>query len=109
MDSAVFLSHIDLALLTAGAGDTGQFFHLRLGGGGERGNGETHVPQQLGNQAGLVAEQCQQQVRLLDLLVTIFRGQTLGGLDGLQRFLGVFLCIHKKHSFQGAAFCLSSV
>ena len=88
------LGHIDLALLPAGAGHTGQLLHLRLGGGGEGGDGEAHVPQQLGNQPALVQQQGQQQVGLLNLLVAVLGGDGLGVLHRLQGFLGIFLRVH---------------
>ena len=39
-------------------------------------------------------QQSQQQVGLLDLLVAVLGGQTLGGLYRLQGFLGIFLRVH---------------
>ena len=88
------LGHIDLALLPAGAGHTGQLLHLRLGGGGEGGDGEAHVPQQLGDQPALGQQQGQQQVGLLNLLVAVLGGDGLGVLHRLQGFLGIFLRVH---------------
>ena len=38
-------------------------------------------------------------MHLLDLLVLIFNGQLLRGLNRFQRLLRILLCIHRFHSF----------
>ena len=95
---------VDFARLPAPAdGDPGQVLHLLADGGLEAGHGDAHIPQQLGDQAGLVAQQGQQQMGLLNLLVAVLGGQALGGLHRLQRFLGIFLRVHvASHPFSWA-------
>ena len=85
---------VELALLPAGTGDPGQFFHLRFDRGGEGGDREAQIAQQLRDQAALIGEQREQKMRLLDLLVAVFGGQSLGVLYGLQGFLGIVLRVH---------------
>ena len=46
---------------------------------------------------------------LLDLLVLVFNGQLLGGLNGLQRFLGIVLCVHGNTSVSGVSTLRSRV
>ena len=50
-----------------------------------------------------------EQVDLLDLLVLVFNGQLLGGLNGLQRFLGIVLCVHGNTSVSGVSTLRSRV
>ena len=55
------------------------------------------------------AAQGGEQVDLLDLLVLVFNGQLLGGLNGLQRFLGIVLCVHGNTSVSGVSTLRSRV
>ena len=94
--------NVYLVRLPAGAGHLGQLFHLMADSGPERLQGEPHVGEQLGDEAPLLIRQGQQQVGLFDLLVAVFHGEVLGGLDGRKGFLGKLIHVHDEiHSFSG--------
>ena len=94
------LGHVHLVGLPAAAGHLGQLVHQVGGGRLEARHRHTHGGEQLGNKALLVADQSQQQVLLLDLLVAVGLGDVLSPLDGGQRLLGKLIHIHsKKPSF----------
>ena len=56
-----------------------------------------HLHHKLGDQASLLPQQAQQQMALLDLLITVFPGKVSCALQRFQRFLCVLLCIHVLH------------
>ena len=89
------LGHIDLIGLPAAAGYLGQLVYLGLHRRLEAGHGHAHGSEQLGHKPLSVRNQSQQQVLLLDLLLSIFHSQILGPLNGGQRLLGKTIHIHK--------------
>ena len=89
--------------LAAGAGHARELVQLRVDGGFETFGREAHLFQQLRHKAVFLPQQGGEQVDLLDLLVLVFNGQLLGGLDGLQRFLGIVLCVHGNTSVSGVS------
>lgn len=101
------LGDIDLIGLPAAHGHLGQLLYFGLHSRPEGGRRQPHMLDQLGNQAVLLLKQRGHQMGLLDLLVSIFLGHSLGGLDGLQRFLGKFVGVHNRHApFQVGYFFL---
>ena len=99
------LGNIDLSRLPAAAGHLGQLLHLGGHRGGEAGHRHAHGGQKLGNKALLVAQEGQEQVLLLDLLVAVLHGDILGPLNGGQRFLGELVHVH----MQETSFALVSI
>ena len=89
--------------LAAGAGHARELVQLRVDGGFETFGREAHLFQQLRHKAVFLPQQGGEQVDLLDLLVLVFNGQLLGGLNGLQRFLGIVLCVHGNTSVSGVS------
>ena len=90
---------VDLVRLPTGAGDGGQLGDELLGCGDDRGDGDAHLGQKLGDQTVLLHEKGQKHMALLDLLIVVLCGNALGKLHGLHGFLGEFLYIHSVHSF----------
>ena len=87
--------HIHLVRLSAAAGYLGQLIHQPLRFLPEHLQIRPHLGNDLGNQAILLGQQRQEQMRLVDLLIAVFHSQTAGTADCLHGFLGEFLCIHK--------------
>ena len=78
------LGNIHPVRLTAAAGHPGQLIHLRLYRCTQAGHCHIHGRQQLRYQPLLIADQGQQQVSLLHLLIAPLHSKALGRLKGLQ-------------------------
>ena len=89
------LGNIDLVGLPSAAADLGQCAHRAGDSRNKAVHGNAHAPHQLTDKAILLLEQGQQQMGLSNLLIAVFHRHTLGGLDGLQRFLCKLIEIHK--------------
>ncbi len=85
---------IILARLTAGPGHARQLLHLGMHRSVEALDRHAHLLDQLRNQALLLAQQRQQQMRLLDLLIVVAQRELLRALNRLQRPSGILFCIH---------------
>ena len=92
------LGYIDLVGLPPAAGHLGQLVHLCPHRHLKTGHGHAHGGEQLGDKALAIADQSQQQVLLLDLLLAVFHGQILGPLNGGQGLLGKLVHIHRGNS-----------
>ena len=88
------LGDIDLVGVAARAGHPGQAGQLFGHGGGEAAGVHVHFLEQLGDQPVLLAGDGQQQVFGLQGVVLVLHGQLLGGLDGLDGFLGILVGVH---------------
>ena len=88
------LGDIDLVGVAARAGHPGQAGQLFGHGGGEAAGVDVHLLEQLGDQPVLLAGDGQQQVFGLQGVVLVLDGQLLRGLDGLDRLLGILVCVH---------------
>ena len=58
--------------------------------------GKTHFDKKLGNKAVFLGQKGQKKVLLFQHLVAVFGRIVLCALDGFQRFLGIFICIHSN-------------
>ena len=99
----------DVVLVGLAAGHARELVQLRVDGGFETFGREAHLFQQLRHKAVFLLQKRGQQMDLLDLLVLVFNGQLLGGLNGLQRFLGIVLCVHGNTSVSGVSTLRSRV
>ena len=91
--------NIILIRLAARAGHARQLRQLRVHRSLKAFKRHAHLFQQLRHKAVFLLQKRGQQMDLLDLLVLVFNGQLLGGLNGLQRFLRIVLCVHSSHLF----------
>ena len=87
--------YIHLVRLSAAAGYLRQLIHQALCLGLEHLQIRAHLGNDLGDQSVLLGQQCQEQMRLVNLLIAVFHRQTVGAANRFHGFLGQFLCIHK--------------
>ena len=80
--SVHILGDVDLTAGPPTAGDLGQLVDFCLDSGLKTGDGDSGGGEQLRDKAFAVADQSQKQMGLLNLLVPIFQGNVLGGLNG---------------------------
>ena len=88
-----------LIRLAARAGHARELSELRVHRGLKALQRDAHLFQQLRHKAVFLPQKRGEQMDLLDLLVLVFNGQLLRGLNGLQRFLRIVLCVHISHLF----------
>ena len=90
------LCDINFSCLSSRTGDAGHLVNLLFDRLHKCLRVLAHLFKQLGNQALINFQQRIQQMLLLDLHIVVFQCQIVCKLDGLQRFLGEFLCIHSR-------------
>ena len=69
-------------------------------------HGFFHLPKQLGSQSALLPQQRQQQMDLLQLLMTVLDRKILCRLHSFQRLLGIVVEIHSNPSFRFSTLAL---